>query len=295
MALSSMTGFARASGSTHDVAWRWEIRSVNGRGLDLRLRLPSGFEAIEQDARRLCQGNVARGSCTVTLELQGAAGESAIRLNELALRQAAAAAETARAMLNAEPVRLEALLGLRGVLDFGERDKDDGQTAAIAKDAVAGLQTALDQLRVSRRAEGERLGRALARLLDEIASLTETAARSAARMPAAIRARLKEQLDRLLDAGAGLSDDRLHQEAALLATRADIEEELERLHSHLAAARELLGKSEPVGRQLEFLAQEFNREANTICSKAGDIEITRIGLALKTAIDQLREQVQNIE
>lgn len=295
MTLSSMTGFARVSGASNDIAWRWEIRTVNGKGLDLRLRLPPGLESIEQDARRLCQAAIARGSCTATLDLQSPTAESAIRLNEPALRQAAAAAEKARGILDAEPVRLEALLGLRGVLEFGEREKDDVAAAALAKAVVAGLDAALSGLRAARQAEGERLGVAIQRILDEIMSLTRSAAVAAARMPAALRLRLKEQVERLLEASSGLSDERLYQEAALLAVRADIEEELERLQSHLAAAQSLLLTGEPVGRQFEFLAQEFNREANTICSKAADIEITRIGLALKTAIDQLREQVQNIE
>ncbi len=295
MTLKSMTGFARTDGVHQETSWHWEARSVNGRSLELRLRLPQGFEALEIGARSLCQEKLARGNCSVTLSLKRETGPTQIRLNEAALGEALAVAQRALAVTRLDPARLDTLLAMRGVVEVVEGEEDEAARAELAQVLLAGLRGALDELVAARLAEGERLASVIAQQLAAIGSLVERAARTPARAPEAVAARLAEQLARLSETGAGLDPERLHQEAVLLAAKADIKEELDRLSAHVAAAKELLNSDQPVGRKFEFLAQELNREANTICSKAGDIETSRIGLELKSVIDQLREQVQNIE
>lgn len=267
---------------------------MNGRGLDLRLRLPPGLEALEMPVREMCKAHLARGNVSVTLNLnrEGEGGE--IRLNEAALRQVAAAMERARQIIDAPAPGLDSLLAVRGVLETGEPEPDPAEAEALNAAMLADLDKALGELGEMRAAEGARLETAIRSQLEEIGSLVDSIARSPARRPEAIAARLQEQLRRLGE-DKGLDADRLHQEAVLLATRADVQEEIERLNAHVSAALELATAREPAGRKFEFLAQEFNREANTICSKSNDVEMTRCGLALKSVIDQMREQVQNIE
>jgi uncharacterized protein (TIGR00255 family) len=295
MTLKSMTGFARADGVHDDTSWHWEARSVNGRNLDLRLRLPAGFDALEIKARSLAQEKLARGNCTINLWVKREAGQMEIRLNEPALRQAQAVAEKACDLTGLKRARLDTLLAMRGVVEAVEGEEGEEAQTALNQALIASLAMALDQLVSARAAEGERLQGVIEKQLAAIASLVERAASASARQPQAIAERLAEQIARLTEPGANLDPDRLHQEALLLAAKADIQEELDRLRAHLAAANELIESRQPVGRKFEFLAQEFNREANTICSKAADVEISRAGLELKTVIDQLREQVQNIE
>jgi uncharacterized protein (TIGR00255 family) len=271
------------------------VRSVNGRSLELRLRLPSGFETLEVGVRGLCQEKLARGNVSITFRLKRETGQTQIRLNEAVLGQALAVAQRALAITGLKPARLDTLLAMRGVVEVVEGEDDETARADLAQALLAGLGLALAGLLAARLAEGERLESVIARQLAAIGSLIERAASAPARSPQAIAARLAEQLARLSETGAPLDPERLHQEAVLLASKADIREELDRLSAHVAAAQELLKADHPVGRKFEFLAQEFNREANTICSKAGDIETSRIGLELKSVIDQLREQVQNIE
>src|SRR6476646_7509563 len=288
MTLKSMTGFGRSSGVHGETSWHWEVRSVNGRGLELRLRMPSGLEGLEIKARSLAQEKLARGNCHPILALGRETGQLAIRLNEAALSQALAAAERAQALTHKEAPNLDTLLAMRGVVEVVEGEESEEAHAKLEAALLKGLGTALDQLVAGRTAEGARLAGVMTNQLDQIASLVERAANAAGRQPEAI-------LQRLIETGAGLDPERLHQEALLLAAKSDIQEELDRLRSHVAAAKELLAQDQPAGRRLEFLAQEFNREANTLCSKASDIEISRAGLELKSVIDQLREQVQNIE
>ena len=295
MTLRSMTGFARTDGVHKETSWHWEARSVNGRSLELRLRLPAGFEALEIGARSLCQERLARGNCSVMLSLKRETGQTQIRLNEAALGQALAMAQRALAVTRLEPARLDTLLAMRGVVEVVEGEDDEAARAELGQVLLAGLGAALVELVAARRAEGERLQRVIAQQLAAIGSLAQSAASTPGRSPQSIAARLAEQIARLSETGAPLDPERLHQEAVLLASKADIREELDRLGAHVAAAKELLNSDQPVGRKFEFLAQEFNREANTICSKAGDVETSRIGLELKSVIDQLREQVQNIE
>jgi uncharacterized protein (TIGR00255 family) len=293
--LKSMTGFARGDGMHGDTSWNWEARSVNGRTLDLRFRLPNGFEALEIRARGLAQEKLARGNCTINLWVRRETGRAEIRLNETALRQAEAVAERARDLTGLKHARLDTLLGMRGVVETAETEESEEALAALHLAMIANLAGTLDELVRARSAEGERLQAVIGKQLTTIARLIEIAAAAAAQQPAAIASRLAEQVARLSEASATLDPERLHQEALLLAARADIQEELDRLRAHVAAANELIASGQPVGRKFDFLAQEFNREANTICSKAADIETTRTGLELKTVIDQLREQVQNIE
>ncbi len=295
MTLKSMTGFARADGVHGDISWYWEARSVNGRSLDLRLRLPSGFERLEIGARGLAQEKLARGNCTINLGLKRETGQMEIRLNEAALAQAKDVAERARTLTDLKAARLDTLLSMRGVVETVEAEESDEAQAALTQALLAGLAATLDQLVKARASEGERLQLVIEKQLALIAALVEQASAASGRQPEAIAARLAEQIARLAETGANFDPDRLHQEALLLAAKADIQEELDRLRAHVAAANELIGSNQPAGRKFEFLAQEFNREANTICSKAADLEISRAGLELKTVIDQLREQVQNIE
>jgi uncharacterized protein (TIGR00255 family) len=295
MSLKSMTGFGRSAGVHGETSWHWEVRSVNGRGLELRFRMPSGLEGLEIKARSLAQEKLARGNCTLNLALRRETGQLAIRLNEAALSQALAAAERAQALTHKEAPNLDTLLAMRGVVEVVEGEESEEAHAKLEDALLKGLGAALDQLVAARKAEGARLASVMTNQLGQISDLVERVADASARQPQAIRQRLTEQVTRIMETGAGLDPERLHQEALLLAAKADIQEELDRLRAHLAAANDILAQDPPAGRGLEFLAQEFNREANTLCSKASDVEISRAGLELKTVIDQLREQVQNIE
>jgi len=295
MTLQSMTGFARSDGARDGTTWHWELRSVNNRGLDLRLRLPPGYEALEAKARELIAKAIARGSVNASLSVTRRAAASDVRVNRVVLdRLLAVATELAHDTGAATP-RIEALLSLRGVVDIVEDDEDREVMAAEHDSVFQGLEIALSGLVAARADEGRRLKDILSRQVDEIARLTAVVEASPSRSLDAIRKRLADQVARIVETGQGLDPARLHQEAVLLATRADVEEELKRLHAHVQAARGLLGDEGAIGRKLDFLAQEFNREANTLTSKAADQEIAHAGLALKVVIDQLREQVQNIE
>lgn len=295
MAIKSMTGFARTEGHAGHVAWVWELRAVNGRGLDLRLRLPPGYEPLEPRVREAAGRSLVRGNVSINLNIKRTEGVTQIRLNEAALGQVLAALEAVRARVGGETPRADQILAMRGVLEVAEGEDDPDAIRARQDELMAGLAAALDRLNAMRAEEGARLAAVLAAQLSSIEALVAQVAASPAHTPEAMRQKLKDQLARVLGETSQLDEARLYQEAALLATRADVEEELKRLGAHIAAARALLTAKEPSGRRLDFLAQEFNREANTLCSKSADTEITRIGLELKAVIDQMREQVQNIE
>nr|WP_153346950.1 YicC/YloC family endoribonuclease [Roseospira navarrensis] len=298
-----MTGFARSQGHVAGPlggAWVWEARSVNGRGLDMRLRLPSGLEALDAPARAAAGRRFKRGNLTVTLAFDPTRDTAAPVVNTALLDTLAeAAAAVATRHPDLAPARIDGLLSIRGVLESAETTLDDAEAEAArtTRDAalMAGLDQVLDALAAARAEEGARLDPVLTGLLDQIDGLRGQATGLASAQPEALRERLRGQVAALTDAGSGLSEDRLYQEAALLAAKADIREELDRLAAHVQAARDLLAAQEPVGRRLDFLCQEFNREANTLCSKAAETAMTSLGLELKAAIDQLREQVQNIE
>jgi len=291
MTLKSMTGFARADGAIGPTRWHWEVRSVNGRGLDLRLKLPSGYESLEPLVREAAAKRLKRGNVAIMLSVKREESIAQVRLNPELLQQVLAAAEQVRAAVGGSNISVDGLLSVKGVLDVVEAEESEEEVEARTQAMMASLEEAL----AMRASEGARLRLVLLDLLHEIERCVEAAAASPARSPEVIRARLKEQVARLLETSSAFDETRLHQEAVLLATRADIEEELQRLRAHIAAAREMLDTTEPVGRRLDFLSQEFNREANTLCSKANDREITRLGLELKALIEQMREQIQNIE
>jgi uncharacterized protein (TIGR00255 family) len=295
MTLKSMTGFASRDGLTGSAAWHWELRSVNSRGLDIRLRVPPGFESLEPRIRAAISQQLARGSIAVNLSAKRTDGGSQIKLNEAALRQVLLALEALKETVAVAPPRPEALLGLKGVLEQIEPEESASEAEARTAAMLIDLDQALADLVVVRAAEGRRLEQIVREQLTAIERLVQHIAVLPARSVEAVRARLKEQVTRLLEANVNFDEARLYQEAAMLAARADVEEELKRIGSHVAAARELLGSGQPAGRRLDFLAQELNREANTLCAKANDEETTRAGLELKAVIDQMREQVQNVE
>ena len=295
MTLTSMTGFARAQGA-HG-AWRWtvELKCVNAKGLDLRLRLPGAFDRIESDARALLGKALARGTCFATVSATREGAGVTARVDEALLAQVAGAAKAAAEKFGLAPPTLDGVLAVRGVVEVVEAVDDEATLAAACKGALASLEEAVSALIQARQAEGAALHKVLSERLDAIAALTEAADQNPARKPEAVRARLAQTISSLMESGRGFDENRLHQEAILLAGKADIREELDRLKTHVGAARALLAEGGPVGRRLDFLAQEFGREANTLCAKSNDVSLTQQGLELRAQIEQLREQVQNIE
>jgi uncharacterized protein (TIGR00255 family) len=295
MSIVSMTGFAESAGSHEGLRWRWEAKSVNGRGLDLRLRTPPGYDSLEQPARMLAAERFRRGNFQIALTVETDVGTRGLRVDPAALASAVKLAREISAETGLAPARVDGLLALKGVIV-----QEDG----ISLDPVArghrdahilkSLTVTFDALSRARAGEGTKLAQLLGAQMDEVARLVDEAESLAAAQPEALRQKLTAQLQELLG-GAPLSEERLAQEVAVLATRADVREELDRLKAHVHDARVLLKSREAVGRKLDFLSQEFNREANTLCSKSADIALTRVGLALKAVIDQFREQAQNVE
>jgi uncharacterized protein (TIGR00255 family) len=288
-----MTGFARAEGDELGISWVWETKSVNGKSLDLRLRLAPGFDALEPRLRAMLAQRFRRGNISAVLAITRTA-PAAVRINRDALAQLVSLMNELAREVDAAPPRLDGLLALRGVVETVEDDEEavlEGRRSAV----LDSWETALGRLAVARAEEGARLALLLGDQLEEMAVLVRAAEDCAAAQPEAIRERLKTMLASLADLVPGLPEDRVAQEMALLIARSDVREEIERLCAHLEQARDLLQQSEAVGRRLDFLCQELNREANTLCSKSADIELTRIGLSLKAAVEQFREQVQNIE
>ena len=293
----SMTGFATARGSSGDWSWVWDLRSVNGRGLDLRLRLPDWIEGLEQAARQALQAAVSRGNVTMSLRISRAAEAGTAMLDRAALVRTVSvlreiedlAAEHDLAVRHATAAEIAALPGVLSA------PSDEADTAALRGELLADLPGLLAAFDAARAAEGAALGQVVGAQIDRIAALTEDAAASADARAEAQRAALKASVARVLDAAEGVDEARIAQELALLAVKSDVTEEIDRLRAHAAAARALLADAGPKGRKLDFLMQEFNREANTLCSKAGSAALTAIGLDLKTVIDQMREQVQNVE
>ena len=295
MALVSMTGFADAHGGRDDLRWRWEAKSVNGRGLDLRLRTPPGFDGIEPPARVLAGERFRRGSIQASLTFEPQDGSRGLKIDPVALAEAVKIAKQIATETGLAAARVDGLLGLKGVVVQDDVLPLSSEERA-ARDAaiLESLAAAFDRLARARSTEGTKLQTVLSAQIAEIGRLTDEAAKLASAQPQAIRERLLQQV-RELTASGSFSDDRLAQEVALLAVRADVREELDRIHAHVAEARALIDSKEPAGRKLDFLAQEFNREANTLCSKSSDIKLTRVGLSLKAVIDQFREQAQNVE
>ena len=295
MALSSMTGFARAHGIAGCYAWAWELKSVNSKGLDVKLRLPPGWDAIEPVLRSRAAEALARGSVFANLTVSREGAAPVARVNEPALEAVLAAIEGLVGKVKAAPPSLDGILSLKGVIEVSEAEEDEDERRKAETAVVAGFSEALKGLGEMRKTEGQALGWVLSARLSEVAALAARAEASPGRKPEAIKARLAAQVAELLDASQRLDPDRLHQEAIMLASKIDIREELDRLGAHVAQAIKLLNGGGPIGRKLDFLAQELNRESNTLCSKANDLELTNIGLELKAVVEQFREQVQNLE
>ena len=288
-----MTGFARAEGDELGISWVWELKSVNGKSLDLRLRLAPGFDALEPGLRATLAQRFRRGNISAALAITRTA-PAALRINRDALAQLVSLMSELAGEIDAAPPRLDGLLALRGIVETIEDDEE--AVIERRRSAVLGSwETALDRLAAARGEEGGRLALLLRDQLEEMAAFIRAAEACAAAQPEAIRERLNKMLVSLADLVPGLPEERVVQEMALLVARSDVREELGRLHAHVEQARDLLQQGEAIGRRLDFLCQELNREANTLCSKSADIELTRIGLSLKAAVEQFREQVQNIE
>jgi uncharacterized protein (TIGR00255 family) len=295
MALSSMTGFARGQGVAGAYGWVWEIRSVNAKGLDLRLRLPPGWDAIEPVLRARAAEVVTRGTLHASLAVDREGVAPVVKVNDEVLRAVIATLNSLSDRIEAEPPRLDGILAIKGVIEVTDAAEREEDRVAAQAAVIKGFEAALADLAAMRRHEGDALERILATRLGEIAALVARAEASPGRKPEAIKARLAEQIAVLLGTSERFDADRLHQEAILIATKADVREELDRLTAHIAQAGKLIRDGGPAGRRLDFLAQEFNRETNTLCAKANEIELTNIGLELKSLVEQFREQVQNLE
>jgi uncharacterized protein (TIGR00255 family) len=295
MALSSMTGFARGHGVSGAYGWAWELKSVNAKGLDLRLRLPPGWDAVEGPARAAAAQVLSRGTVygNLTVEREGVA--PVVRVNEPVLNAVLATLKGLAGRVDAAPPRLDGILSLKGVIEVIDEDEREDDRRAAEAAVVAGFRGALAELAAMRGREGAALGQILTQRIGEIGALAARAEAAPGRKPEAIKARIAEQVATLLDATTRFDPDRLHQEAILIASKADIREELDRLASHVAQVGQLIVDGGAIGRRLDFLAQELNREANTLCSKSNDVELTNIGLELKSVVEQFREQVQNLE
>lgn len=295
MALSSMTGFARSHGASGPYTFEWELKSVNAKGFDLRLRLPPGWDDVEAPAKKRAGELLVRGTVYASLSVKRTNAVAQVRINEDVLAAVVKVASQVAGKIDAVAPSVDGLLAIKGVIEVVEPESDEEEDKAAKAAAMAAFEQALTSLVEMRRREGETLGQVLGARMDELEQLARRAEAAPGRKPEAIRARLAEQIAALLATSDRFDQDRLTQEALLIATKADIREELDRIASHIAQARDMIGKGGPVGRRLDFLAQEFNREVNTCCSKSNDIELTNTGLAMKNVVEQFREQVQNLE
>jgi uncharacterized protein (TIGR00255 family) len=295
MALSSMTGFARSHGASGPYAFEWELKSVNAKGFDLRLRLPPGWDELEAFAKKRAGEVLSRGTVYANLNVKRTNAASTVRVNEDVLASVVKVASLLAGKIDAVAPSVDGLLSIKGVIEIVEPESDEAEDQAARAAAAAAFDETLANLVAMRRREGSALGQILIQRMDEIEMLAKRAEAAPGRKPEAIRARLAEQIATLLESSDRFDPDRLTQEALLIAAKADIREELDRIASHVSQVREMIGKGGPVGRRLDFLAQEFNREVNTCCSKSNDIELTNTGLEMKNVVEQFREQVQNLE
>ena len=297
--IASMTGYARAQGADDRRRWVWEARSVNGRNLEIRCRVPQGFDRLENPSRTAVGGKLKRGNVSLTLTLTSERQSSPLRINRPLLAELASLVEEVRKSTGAAAPSADGLLRVRGVI---EEEEEGGQTeeqlAVLDKALTATLDEVLKALVAARAAEGKALAKVIDGHVDEIEGLCKRAAERALAQIGTVRSRFESQLAELMGRVPQLSEERFAQEVALLVGKADVREELDRLAAHIAQARTLLAEARtdnPVGRKFDFLCQEFNREANTLCSKSADLELTRIGIDLKGAVERMREQVQNVE
>lgn len=295
MTLSSMTGFGRAEGHYKHYSWVWEIRSVNGKGLDVRMRIPPGLDAFDQYIKTAIKKEIARGSINVSLQLTKDDNDTEVIVNEAALDKLIGVAKKASKNHDLPMPSLDSLLSIRDVVGIISAEDDEEQIKARNENLKSSFVDAVAALRSSREEEGLATRKMLADVIDQVENLLNQAEEIANNQPGLLKEKFEEKVSTLFDNKQGVDKDRLAQEIVLLATKADTKEETDRLRAHIASARLMLDAEGPIGRKMDFLTQEFNREANTLCSKSSDIALTNIGLSLKTAIDQIREQVQNVE
>jgi uncharacterized protein (TIGR00255 family) len=295
MALSSMTGFARSHGTSGPYAFEWELKSVNAKGFDLRVRLPPGWDDFEAFAKKRAAEVLSRGTVYANLNVKRTNAVSTVRINEDVLGSIVKVAGVLAGKIDAVAPSIDGLLAIKGVIELVEPESNEAEDKAAKAAAGAAFDQALLDLVEMRQREGATLGKILSQRMEEIERLARKAEAAPGRKPDAIKARLAEQIAALLESSDRFDPDRLNQEALLIAAKADIREELDRIASHISQARDLIGKGGPVGRRLDFLAQEFNREVNTCCSKSNDLELTNTGLEMKNVVEQFREQVQNLE
>ena len=295
MTLQSMTGFSRSEGLSGRYRWVWELRSVNGKGLDMRLRLPQGHEGLEAKIKEILGRYLTRGNLQINLSITAAESQLEALVNQDALAAILNLKQQLAGVVSDAPIPFESLLSIKGLVEFKEREEDEAAKSALIEAVLLGFEDAVRQLQSMRFVEGESLRAVLSTQVDRIEELTKIIENDTSRKPEVIKERIAAQMALLSDSALTLDKDRLHAEAALIATKADLREELDRLNGHVKAARDLLSAGGPVGRKLDFLAQEFNRESNTICSKSNASAVTAAGIELKVVIDQFREQVQNLE
>jgi uncharacterized protein (TIGR00255 family) len=295
MALSSMTGFARSHGASGPYVFEWELKSVNAKGFDLRMRLPPGWDELEAFAKKRAGEVLSRGTVYANLSVKRTGAASTIRINEEVLASIVKVAGVLAGKIDAVAPSIDGLLAIKGVIEVVEPESSEDEDKAARAAAAAAFDQALLDLVEMRQREGVTLGQILIQRMDELERLAQRAEVAPGRKPEAIRARLAEQIAALLETSDRFDPDRLNQEALLIAAKADIREELDRIASHVSQTREMISKGGPIGRRLDFLAQEFNREVNTCCSKSNDLELTNTGLAMKNVVEQFREQVQNLE
>ena len=295
MRVASMTGFSRTQGAVGPWSYAWELKSVNSKGLDIRLRLPPVFDSLEIKARQAIAARLTRGTITVNLTAKRVDEAASVQINRLILDRLLSALAQTPLPENLRPASLDGLLALPGVIEVTQPQEDETLRNQVEADILSALEEALDALVAARHAEGEALRQILSLRLAHIRQLTQNADAHPARQADAIRARLIQNLAKLVENVEGLDQARLHQEAVLLAVKSDIREELDRLKAHVDSVNELLATGGPIGRRLDFLAQELGRESNTLCAKSNDPALTAIGLDLKIEVEQFREQVQNIE
>ncbi|MBF9196784.1 YicC/YloC family endoribonuclease [Microvirga terrestris] len=295
MSIASMTGFAREAGVAGAYQWAWELKTVNGRGLEVRVRTPSGLDGMGEEARGQILKALTRGQGQLNLSLSKASSAPKLRVNQDVLQSLLSALSGLSLPENVKPASLDGLLAVRGVVELDDDVDDPAQNKELAAALRGGVGALIEALKAARLMEGRALSAVLGQQLDLVSRLVDEAEAAPARQPDAIRTRLESQIAELFEGKHALDTARLHQEAVLIAARADIREELDRLRAHVDAARSLLQEGGPVGRRLDFLSQEFGREANTLCAKANDVSLSRIGLELKAVIEQFREQVQNVE
>lgn len=295
MALSSMTGFARSHSASGPYTFEWELKSVNAKGFDLRMRLPPGWDELEAFAKKRAGEVLSRGTVYANLNVKRTGAASTIRINEEVLASIVKVAGVLAGKIDAVAPSIDGLLGIKGVIELVEPESSEEEDKAAKAAAAAAFDQALLDLVEMRQREGVTLGQILSQRMDELERLAQKAEAAPGRRPEAIKARLAEQIAALLETSDRFDPDRLNQEALLIAAKADIREELDRIASHVSQTREMISKGGPIGRRLDFLAQEFNREVNTCCSKSNDLELTNAGLAMKNVVEQFREQVQNLE